>query len=66
MKRKSSNITRVDHLPQVEIETVPGQGHYVVVDGRQWARFDDREHAAQCCATIINGEVERLTRKEVA
>jgi hypothetical protein len=46
-------------LPVIDIHPVQGEGFYVRVDGRQWARFDEYEHAAQSAATIVTDEIQR-------
>jgi hypothetical protein len=53
MKSLANNIIEVDHLPVVEVKPVKGEGFYVVVDGRQWARFEQYGDAVACSSRVV-------------
>jgi hypothetical protein len=61
------NIEKAQHLPIIEVRHVEGEGEYVVIDGKQIARFDGpeaREDAARCCATLVEREIVKLGQQQ--
>ena len=54
------NRVTLPNLPLIESQSVTDEGHFVVVDERQWARFEDYEDAARCCATLSAQAIRKL------
>jgi hypothetical protein len=53
------------HLPLVEIVTVPKEGHYVSVDGRQWSRFDEGPEGLQAARDCKNTVIDSIVRETI-
>jgi hypothetical protein len=59
---QSQAATRVD-LPVIEIQRVEGEGHYVLVNQKQVARFDGPtayDDATRCCAVLVQNEISKI------
>ena len=54
------NRLSLPSLPLLELQTVPGKGHYVTIDGRPWARYQAYGHATQCCASLTGRQIKKL------
>jgi hypothetical protein len=72
-KKKKSNwasttaktLVNLPGLPVIEIRHVKGEGHYVVVEGKQCARTKRYEDAVWCSAQITTREIQKLTTPEI-
>jgi hypothetical protein len=63
---QSQAATRVD-LPVIEIQHVQGEGHYVLLNQKQVARFDGPtayDDATRCCAVLVQNEINKLDQQQ--
>jgi hypothetical protein len=61
------SIQKVTDLPVIEIQHVESEGHYVLFNQKQVARFDGPDaykHASECCATLVQNEIKRLDQQQ--
>jgi hypothetical protein len=60
------NIEKAD-LPVIEIQYIEDEGHYVLVNQKQVARFDGPsgyDDATRCCAVMIQNEIKQIEQQQ--
>jgi hypothetical protein len=60
-------VKQASHLPVIEIQHVEREGHYVLFNQKQIARFDGPtayEDATRCCAVLVQNEIAKLGKQQ--